>query len=66
MSWLSDIFGGGDRIRQALREGAVVIDPGVSEIFVREGGEALCRSIGSKRAGLDCGEKFEERCLVHG
>ncbi len=26
MSWLSDIFGGGDRIRQALRDGAVVID----------------------------------------
>ncbi|HXB10270.1 MAG TPA: rhodanese-like domain-containing protein [Puia sp.] len=26
MSWLSDIFGGGGGIKQALREGAVVID----------------------------------------
>jgi len=26
MSWLSDIFGGGGSIRQALREGAVIID----------------------------------------
>jgi phage shock protein E len=26
MSWLSDIFGGGGKIRQALREGAVVVD----------------------------------------
>jgi len=26
MSWLSDIFGGGSKIRQALREGAVIID----------------------------------------
>jgi phage shock protein E len=26
MGWLSDIFGGGGGIRQALREGAVVID----------------------------------------
>ena len=26
MSWLSDIFGGGGGIRQAMREGAVVID----------------------------------------
>ena len=26
MSWLSDIFGGGTGIKQALREGAVVID----------------------------------------
>ena len=26
MSWLSDIFGGGGGVKQALREGAVVID----------------------------------------
>jgi phage shock protein E len=26
MSWLSDIFGGGGKIKQALRDGAVVID----------------------------------------
>ena len=26
MSWLSDIFGGGSGIKQALREGAVVVD----------------------------------------
>jgi rhodanese-related sulfurtransferase len=26
MSWLSDLFGGGSPIRQALREGAVIID----------------------------------------
>jgi phage shock protein E len=26
MSWLSDIFGGGGKIKQALREGAVIID----------------------------------------
>jgi rhodanese-related sulfurtransferase len=26
MSWLSDIFGGGVGVKQALREGAVVID----------------------------------------
>jgi phage shock protein E len=26
MSWLSDIFGGGGKIRQALRDGAVIID----------------------------------------
>jgi len=26
MSWLSDIFGGGSSIRQAIRNGAVVID----------------------------------------
>ena len=26
MSWLSEIFGGGGQIRQALREGGVIID----------------------------------------
>ena len=26
MSWLSDIFGGGSRIREAIQEGGVVID----------------------------------------
>ena len=26
MSWLSNIFGGGSKIRQALQEGAVIID----------------------------------------
>ena len=26
MSWFTDIFGGGDKIRQAVREGAVIID----------------------------------------
>jgi len=26
MSWLSELFGGEDRIRQALRKGAVIID----------------------------------------
>jgi phage shock protein E len=26
MSWLSDLFGGGDEVRQAVRDGALIVD----------------------------------------
>jgi hypothetical protein len=43
-----------------------MIDAGVAEVFVGEGGEALGGGSGSEGAGLDGGEKFEEGGFVHG
>jgi hypothetical protein len=43
----------------------VMIDAGVAEVFVGEGGEALGGGSGSEGAGLYCGEEFEESGFVH-
>ena len=54
-----------DDLGEASAEGAMMIDSGVAEVFVGEGGEALGGGGGSEGAGLDGGEKFEEGGFVH-
>jgi hypothetical protein len=44
----------------------VMIDAGVAKVFVGEISEALAGGGGGERAGLDGGEKLEERDLIHG
>ena len=45
-----------DDLGEAGAEGAVMVDAGVAEVFVGEGGEALGGGGGSEGAGLDLGE----------
>jgi hypothetical protein len=47
-------------------ERTVMIDTGVAKVFVREGGEAVGGGGWGEGSGLDGGEEFEERGLVHG
>jgi hypothetical protein len=49
---------GVDDFGEAGAEASVMIDAGVAEVFVREGGEALGGGGGCEGAGLYCGEKF--------
>jgi hypothetical protein len=55
-----------DDFGEAGAEGAVMVDAGMAEVFVGEGGEALGGGGGGEGAGLYCGEEFEERGFVHG